>query len=296
MSRVIFLIAVFAVTGIAGCAGPETRVLAIADRIPGPGVIIRDPDKLDAVAALFGEEDLSEANLRRYSDKTIALLYRSLRRTTFYLPEQERYIVLLRRLLAEHLRRGTQTDDDVKNMYKAYLGARMFESAGDLRKQFPGLAFPATPEIVASSAMPEATRWRAYEISEGGGKAELTALPLGQGAKIVVVMFPGCSVAERALTEVLGDAEFADRFKANGLLVTERFDSVGVAKWKSHFNFDAVYITSKASDFPGLDFRSSPQFYFLEDGKVVYHFEGWDTGKEFDTAALLRKGLKALRL
>ena len=285
--------ALIAAVIMAGCAGRDGRVLAVADKIQMPKTI-RNLDDLRVPAASLSERDFSTTRLRRYSDKTIDRLYQSLGRVTFFLAEQHRYVGFQQNLLAEKIRRKTQTESDVADMYAAYVGARMFENAKDLRMQFPDIRFPDVPDVVVSSGVSKATRWRVYEVSERGNRAELAALHLDHGVKIVLVMLTGCQIAERAMTKVLADKEFSGEFRANGLLLTDRFDSVGVANWKSHFDFNNVYIVKAAGDFPGFDFLSSPQFYFLKDGEILYHFKGWGDGEGSPAPARFRRGLEAL--
>ncbi len=277
-----------------GCAGPEARVLAVADRILGSERTSSDQLELKESAALLKEADFSPRRLAGYSDDAIDRLFRSVRRTTFQLPEELRFVDWQRRLLKEKVRRGRLIESDATDMFKAYLGARLFDSARAVRREFPGSKFPVLPEVAESLGIGDGGRWAVYDVSEGGEKVRLEALPLGTGAKIVIVILTGCGVSERAMTEILGNPEFAERFRAHGMLLTEQFDSVGVQMWRSHFKFGSVYIARKGSDFPGFNFRSSPQFYFLKDGRIVDYFDGWGDDEGLDATSRLGEGMKAI--
>lgn len=279
---------------LSGCAGPEVRILAVADRILNSERTSRDQVQLKESAALLREADFSPRRLAGYSDETVARLFRSVRRTTFQLPEEIRFIDWQRRLLREKVRRGRLIEGDAVDMFKAYLGARLFDSARAVSQEFPGAKYPPLPAVVASPGIGDEGRWVVYDVLEGGEKVRLEALPLGAGAKIVVVILTGCGVSELAMTEILANPEFAGRFRGHGALLTEQFDSVGVEMWKNHFKFGSVFIARKGSDFPGFNFRSSPQFYFLKDGRIVDYFDGWGASGGLGAISRLGEGMKAI--
>lgn len=295
MARYSSLVVTCAALAGIGCAGPESRALSVAREIQAPPVI-RDIPKLRASTARLMELDLSDPRLHRFSDETVARLCDATARATFHIPEDARAVALQRRLLDVKRSRRIQTDRDVRDMYLAYVGARMFEAAAKWRQDFPDVQLPFVPEILSSDAKAAGGLWQAYDVLEEGAKVKLVDLPIGTGPRIVVSMLTSCGVTERAVKDILGNPEFAEKFRAEGYLVTMRFDSQGVANWRRHFDFGKVYLGSNAGSFPGLDFRSSPHFFFLRDGKVVYHFEGWGQGEGYDTSAQFREGLKALAL
>ncbi len=278
---------------LTGCVSREAGVRHIAGKIQDVEFVRRLVD-ISRPAARLRDSELAESRLRTYSDETIERLYQALAHVTFFLAEQHRYVRLQQDVLSEKTRRHTRNRGDVKDMYKAYVGARLFDEARELRSISPEGEFPTIPEIVIASGVPAMARWRAYDVSDLGRTARLIELPLERGTSVVLTMWTGCSVSERALTDILNDGEFAERFRAHGLLLTERFDAVGVEKWKEHFKFSDVYIANKASDFPGLNFLASPQFFFLKGGKVVYEFRGWSSHEDSRTRASLRRGMKAL--
>lgn len=290
-------VAIMAFAGVAGCASPGPRAVFVANEIKGIAAGLKfNPAGIGKSASSFRKSDFSKKRLRRYSDKTIILLSESVHEAAFYFPEERRYGVMQKMVFEEKVRRRTQRPYDIMNMYKTYLGARMFKKAAALKRRFPDARYPSIPETVLSSGLSGRTRWSVYDISDGGKKAELKVLPLDQGVKLVVVMHTGCSVAEKALGQILADDGLAADFRKYGLLVTERFDSYGVAMWKDHLDFPGVYIVNKASDFPGFNFYDSPQFFFLKNGQIVFSFVGWDGGSGLDKSkTLLYKGFRAIK-
>lgn len=270
-------LAVLFLVFLSACASPEARtfaasarVIAAADKFPG------DPRELAKAAVELHPAELTEASIRDFSLETIVSLHSAAETAAFYDPGAEDLVLLQARALEEKIRRNGENKKELKRMFIAYMGARMFDSARSLRARHSGMQFPSIPDEIesASTAMPGG--WSAYAISNDWKRAELISLPLDRGVKVVMVILTGCPAAEAALEDLLGNAETSRTFRRDGLILTSRFDAEGISLWKKHFTFDPMFITRKASDFPGFDFDNSPRFYFLRNGKIVSDFIGWD--------------------
>ncbi|MBI5597499.1 MAG: hypothetical protein HY928_15525 [Elusimicrobia bacterium] len=215
---------------------------------------------------------------------------------TFLAGDELRYVDFQQRVFTEMVRRRIMGESEVRDMFLAFVGARRFEEARGLRSRYPSFKLPSIPDTVVPAPLGEHRPWGAYAISDEGRRAEAVTLPLGKGPHIVVAMWTGCSVTEHAIEDILGDPEVSDRFRQNGMLLTTRFDAVGVEKWKTRFGLRDVYVAERAGGFPGIGFLSSPGFYFLQDGKIVYEFKGWGRRPESSSRARLQKGFEALGL
>lgn len=259
------------------CAGPQTKTLRLADGIMQSKA---DPDlaEVHALSAGFTQESFSAAVLKKYPDAGIDHLYDALFRVSFFFPEHDKSIDFQEKVLEEKLRRGKRVGFDIERMHKAYIGARKFKNAEALRTRFPDVKFPYVPSEILDNTS-GGTAWRVYDFDATAEKAMLKALPSGTGPKVIMTMFPGCSAAETALEEILADPELSPLFRKYGMLLTLRFDTKSMMLWRDHFNFPEAYIAYKASDFPILDFDSSPNFYFLEDGKIKHILPGWSNPK-----------------
>ena len=278
---------------LAGCMGLETRNIRIADKIL-KSQSDPDPAKISSAAAGFRKNDFSAENLGKYSDTGISRVYDALFNVTFFFPEQEIYISFQENVLGEKILRHKQTNPEIERMHKTYINTRMFEKASALRKQFPDAKFQYVPATVLDSTSGE-TVWRVYDVSPGAEKVILKALPIGVGPKVILGIFPGCPAAEKAMDTIMADPEISTVFKKYGVLLTKRFETKGVLRWREHFNFPEIYIAYKASDFPDFDFTSSPNFYFLRDGKFKFSFSGWSNENEPDYGqTIIRKGLEAI--
>lgn len=258
---------------ISACASPQTKALRIAEGIMKSND--PDPREVYSFASSFREGDFSTARLNKYPDAAVNRLYDALYRAAYYFPENSRYITMQENVFKEISARNIYTKSDIPNMYKIYLGARMFAKAADLRKRFPEIKLNPMPEKIISDIPPGSYAWRVYNVEDEGNTIELKALQFDKGPRVALLMLPGCEIAETAMGEILADPVLAPIFRERGTVITNRVNAGTIALWKKYFNFPEVYLAYKASDFPGFDFGSSPNFYFLWDGKIKYSFSGW---------------------
>ncbi|PJA16221.1 MAG: hypothetical protein CO113_14870 [Elusimicrobia bacterium CG_4_9_14_3_um_filter_62_55] len=274
-TRLLFrLISLVAILAAMGCTGGRRGVLKIADEI-GRKELVRDASSLKESAGLLRESDFVKRKLARYSNEEIRRLYKAIGRITFYLPGNRRFVDFQRNTLDELVRRDNVSEHDLRKMYKAYVGARLFDRAARLHEDFPHVRFPFIPKVTPGIATASAGSNNVFEVTDAGKTARLRGLDLAHGPRIVMVMWTGCAVSERALDDILDDARLRPLFRDHGVLLTQRFDSIGVHNWQERFDFSNVYVARDANDFPDFDFLTSPHFYFLKDGKVVYDFDGW---------------------
>ncbi len=259
----------------AGCASPERRALAAARRVSEAAD--RMPPERAAVAEAakgLGAADISAERLRVCATETVAAVHDAAASAAFYRPESEDMVLLEERVLDEKVRRGMRAPRDLKRMFFAYMGARMFDRAAALRTRFPEVEFPSMPErfLVASSSAPGRP---VYAVEADWKTVERTALPLDRGIRVVMLLFPGCPAAEAATEDLLAEPATARALREGAILLTERFDAEGVAAWKRRFGLGSFFIARRASDFPEFNFAASPHFYFLKDGVVRSELTGW---------------------
>lgn len=288
------LLGLLAAVLLVGCAGTEARLKKISPKVSAAGRK-HDMGTVGKLASSIKPGDLSSERLRGYSDETLNAVHDALVKISLYLPDEESYALKQKKTFDEKVRRGKADGEDIERMYSAFLMAGLFDEASGLRQAFPGSSLPEVPEV--STAAGGAGGWLVYEVSSRGKKVELRSLP-NNGPRIVMVMRPGCEFAEMAADGILSDPELGPVFRAKGFMLTRTFDPVGVEAAKKHSDFDAVYMARKSGDFPGFSLlRISPTFYFVNDGKILYEFSGWDNEEGGKYAKeKLREGLAALRL
>lgn len=290
------LFALAALFFVAGCGGSRQAILRTADAVAEEAV--KEDYDITAMAKLaagFNPKDFSGKRIRRYSDSELDRLGAVLGTVTFYFPENYEQVEMLESVFVEMSERNILDEPGIRGMYRTYLGARLFSKAAELRQRFPGIKFYSMPEKIVSELPPGVKAWRVYAVPDDGRTIEAKASKLGEGRKIVMLMLPGCGVSEKAMRELLDDPAFGPAFQGHGVVLTSRINAESVALWKSHFAFPEVYLAYKSSDFPGFDFDSSPNFYFLRDGAIKYNFTGWSNNGNPDFGRTeMTKGLAAI--
>ena len=287
------LLFVSAVLLLAGCASPEKRInktLAAASAAEKK----RDLAAIDKLSGNIPDAYLVPERLGAYPEETLALLYLTLSKISFYTPDSEANALKVERVFEEKFRRGTFEADDVERVYGVLLAARLFGRATAVRERFPAIIKDTLPEIIVPEPAP-AGNWRVYEVSADGRRAKLKTLRVARGAHIIMAMSPGCGVSARAVKEILADPELGPIFEAGAFLVTRRFDAAGVLETRRDTGLTQVHIARKLGDFPGVSFMTSPWIFFLKDGKVAYDMRGWaDDGAH--SLKRFRRGLEAIGL
>jgi len=284
---------VLCAVALIGCSRSELRTAKIADEVhkevSRQGFTLR---KAGFLPGKLRNEDFSGKRLKEYSLKTLNLLCEVSENLTFYFPENLEYIGWQQNAFNEKVRRNNYAGQNVEDMYWAYLNIRMFDKARDIRERFPAANYPAVPKVIIVDTEAVTARWSVYDVLDDGEKIELKELHLETGPKIVVLVSAGCPVAERAMKQLLADPELAPVFKKHSVLLTIKFDVRGVLRWREQFNFPDIYIAYKESRLPEFNFRSSPYFYFMRDGKVLSSIDGW--GKKSFPKVL--RGLETISL
>jgi len=278
---------------LAGCAGPEKR---INNTLQAASAAEKKKD-LAAMAKLSGnipDAYLLPERLSAYPEETLALLYKTLKKISFYTPDSEANALKVEKVFEEKFRRGTFEADDVERVYGILLAARLFGRAAAVKDRFPAIIKETLPEIIVPDPAP-AGNWRVYEVSADGRRARLKTLRVARGVHIIMAMSPGCGVSARAVKEILADQELGPIFEAGAFLVTARFDAAGVLETRRDTGLTQVHIAHKWGDFPGVSFMTSPWIFFLKDGRVVYDMRGWaDDGAQ--SLKRFRRGLEAIGL
>ncbi len=285
------LLSTFLVTG---CAGPEVRFAKTSQDASAAGRK-HDEDALKKLSGSIKAEDLSLERMRGYSDKAINSIYDALLTMSLYLPDEEAYAARLESAFDEKVRRGKYAGDEVERMFNVFTMSGLFNKAVSVKQEFPGTSLPEVPEIIAADS--SSAGWWAYEVSAEGKKAILRSLPKS-GQRLIMVMYPGCEFAEMAADAIFADPELGPIFRANGVMLTRKFEPVDVDLIKKRYNFNAVYIARKSGDFPGISLlRISPTFYFVKDGQILDKFSGWsnEDGGAY-TKNKIREGLATIGL
>lgn len=290
---------------ICGCADLQTRVEKKAKNIE---VInsrrnISSEQRISECLALadrFTEKELTLFNLKTYTTETLSLLFESIDSASFYSHGTEKYVLMQESVFNEIVSRKVQTSENVKEMFKRLISARLFNKARLLHAEFPDLQLETIPEIeiIPEIIHPEGIMektYKVYDISEDAKTATLTTLPIDNGPKIIVAVMLRCNVAINAINDIETNKELLKIFQLYGVILSHRFQPKRIAYWNANTTVARSYIAYKTNDWPNISFASSPTFYFLKDGKVLYKTIGWGKSKDENKDSLY-KGIKLLGL
>ena len=283
---------------LGGCAGLEGQVNKKAGHILS---INRDEtlpyerSVSDQIAwgGRFTEDELAADKLAAYSTKTLKLLMESLNNVSFYTRGAQPHISRQERVFDELARRADVKPDDVGDLFQRYLAARLFGKAQALKARFAEVKLWDLPDIIGAKDSPEQDFW-VYDISSDSKTATAKHLPIETGPKIVVSAWYSCPVAAKAFQSVQDDWNMLQAMQAHGVILTSRFEPAGVALRNSKIAFARTYVAYTEQDWPGIDFTQSPTFHFLENGKVMYRFQGVAAEERFSQEFQL--GLSAIGL
>jgi hypothetical protein len=260
----------------ASCSSPGRRVNRVkADLDAGLAKHgYARPGDADEAAARLEDGDLTEAAIASLSTPDLRALGDALRHILLLRPEDERLLVGLRDAFAELRRRGAATEHEELETARALLNGRRLEEAVRALStttaslvSIPHSLEPRPPGTAAAGWVHDTDPdWRRPRLG----------LLASDGPRVYMTMFTGCGVSEAALRELLASTDTAKIMRERGALLMHRFDAKGASLWRRSFSYPRVYIVEGLSSFPDFDFRSSPNFYFTMNGKVVDRFSGWD--------------------
>lgn len=114
--------------------------------------------------------------------------------------------------------------------------------------------------------------------------AEKIAPLYTKGKKVVMISHPGCHFCRMAFDQF--NPETREYFKTNAIFLTplneESFSlhAQVVQEWNSHSEYKHIIVHSDAllPHLPNL--KSTPQFYFFNNGELIEKLVGWKPGTE----------------
>ncbi len=284
-----------AVMGIlVGCADSATTARSKAERVitiqrNERGGAEKEKSFLTAFAA-FRPAELAPERIRSYDTRTLELLFEA---TGLVAVSSDRpdLTTLMESMFDEAYRRGFVRRDLVRLLHMRYVVERDWRKARALyaRLKWKELEVPEVRDASAPITGPAV-----YDVSEDGKVLTLRPVDIVSHPTIVAVVDGGCHFSQDAETAISADAKLSQALVENAIYVDPSLhviDPDAIAESNRMHKYK-VRILYKGSAWPGLDFSSTPHFYFLKDGRVVHEVPGMDS----NIAAKLREGLAKLGL
>jgi hypothetical protein len=203
----------------------------------------------------------------------LAALYDSADLMVFY-TDSPRYLADLERVASALERKRPLTVPEADHYFEALIRTRRFEAASAFaarvtmpeRERVPFVR-PAADRAVAS----------AYRVSARADVLE-EVRPALSGTRLLIVGHPLCAFSQRAEAALQAMHDLPPTL----LPLTLRLAPVGgrlhlaqLREWNANHDGPEILLTRHESDWPMIDDWATPNFYLLQDGRVVDHFSGW---------------------
>jgi len=235
---------------------------------------------------LQGEGVFDKKKLPLYGADELLRAYEAAYFFTAFSPAKEK-LSTLAGIFRELERRGAADGKIVRRFYAVLLDAREFRKARNVFERYPDAGLEDFPPLVGDKK----GRKVVLRLTEGADGVYAEKLSL-KGKKVVVVGQPGCAPTGRAFDFIERNAALLSVMKEHAELLASGSDFKGVGEWNRSRAIRFGLIRS-AADWDGIDFGLYPAFYFIENGKVVHSFTGWE-GE--GSGERLREGLALLGL
>jgi len=186
----------------------------------------------------------------------------------------------------------------VEDMFSAYITQGDLLNAKRMQQEYPELLVGEQLPEVREPAEYIGKSGNLYKVSADGKYFDLVPVEIKKKHVIVSIMSTGCHFSKRSLKLIMTDPELKRAFEENALIVLPINSSLSfipdVVRWNKENPKLPFLIYSNREDLRGgwekFDFTSVPQFYFLKDGKTVYHIGGWGPTDD-DFISNLRNGI-----
>ncbi len=285
------VIALAAAVGLAaGCAPfAARRVKANAERVITFQRNDEPDEKIGSAFDRIKPAEMVPARLKTYDTRTLELLFEAADLTAD-MRDRPELTGVLEDIFQEALSRGF-VGDMITQLHRRYVAERQWGKDRALFQRFPSKE-RELPQIVEPAAV-AVDGPAAYDVSPDGKRLTLEAVDLVSRPLIVAVVDAGCHFSQDADSVIAADPELSKAFAESAVNI-----------YPAHYELNAeevaetnrkgkarVKILYKASGWKGFDFRGTPHFYFLKDGKVVDEIEGMHPAK---FAAELKRGVARL--
>lgn len=161
--------------------------------------------------------------------------------------------------------------------FQALIAASELDAADALARQHPGIGLSPIPgrDTAASFVSTAPAEW---VFSTDGGKLTRRGVSLDAPFQILVVAHPLCHFSQHAVAAISQDAGLAKAFAKYAHWITPSLresDFSVIAAWnREHPGFEMASVYDP-NQWHGFDFRETPLFFFLVNGKIQQVVTGW---------------------
>ncbi|HVJ36814.1 MAG TPA: hypothetical protein VM687_03300 [Stenotrophomonas sp.] len=203
----------------------------------------------------------------------LAALFDSAHLMVFY-TGSSRYLADLQRIASALERKRPLSVSEGKHYFGALIQTRRFEAAAAFAASAPlaerervPLLRPAPSGVLAS----------AYRVSAQADVLEEVA-PALSGTRLVIVGHPLCAFSQRAEAALQTMPGLPTGLRTRTLRLAPVGQALYLAQlreWNANHGGLEILLTRHERDWPMINDWATPNFYLLQDGRVVDHFSGW---------------------
>ena len=249
----------------------------------------------DVIAANYMQIFASSTSPRVLSILSTPNLQRLLRASydAYFFSFREPYLRDMENEVAELERRRHAERPDYYLLFASLIKARQFDRATALSQQHASMDLGHVPTI-ATGENKEATGPYVLESSDRADMLMLKRVSLNETAMIVVVAHPLCHFSQNAARAISANPRWAALFQKHSLWLMPQDEALNIGqmrRWQNEHPDQPLAMAFNQSDWTELDDWSTPIFYFLKHGSVVYKVTGWPP-----TEGDLATGLRAIGL
>ena len=239
-----------------------------------------DAFRAEQVAAAYARSRfgaLTAADRKRLNDADARWVYQGTNIASFYTVDpvitQDQIAAL-----ADLERRGTVSDADTKDTYRALVATRDFAAADRFKKTRKISNLPGLPTF-HSELGPGFKEGPTELVVEKAGSV-LTRRPaaIRPGIDIFVVAHPLCHFTQAAIRDLEADPALRQLFARHSKWIAPQAretDFTVFDEWNKAHPDMVMTVAYKRQEWPALNDWATPVFYFMRDGKVVAKVAGW---------------------
>lgn len=196
---------------------------------------------------------------------------------TIFYANNDRLTKKLSTIFSELDKRHLVTTKHIEKLFSAFISSRLFDEAEALKKRLKQNNFELIPllKVNAQNTTSLFSEWRIDDASES---MERQNFDLTNGETIVVLTHPRCHFSQNAITSILNDPDLKAMFETHAHLIapqTDKIDFKLLQYWNKAYPTLPIALMHKHDEWPFIEEWGTPQFYFLKNGEVKAHVEGW---------------------
>lgn len=234
-------------------------------------------ERVDAIVHAYEELFAGSQRVNDLSplaDTDLQILFRAAYTAAFYSGEPAHALEVIR-LFGELKDRGRADKSHRADLYRALVGARMFDRARALQHTHTADGLEVLPEIRTAPRLAGPSSWRV------DAEARLLVeepVDLHMPATIVVVSHPGCRFSQAAVAAIESDPVLGPVFARHAQWLVPRGPRIDfdlMQQWNREHPDAAVSLAVERGDWPMIDRWNTPTFYFFENGRLSAQVRGW---------------------